>query len=82
MSESDTVTVGAPDYVSVVLIVDVADAEGEGLDFLERVAESCNACVHSSAFSGEHDALRWLEEMGNAHREQAAADLADYEQED
>ncbi len=70
---------GEPDYVSVVMIVDASTDEGQ--DFLQRSAVSCDAVVHSSGFTGVGDALRWLSGMGNAHREQAAADLANYEQE-
>lgn len=70
----------APDYVSVVMIVDTSTDEGRW--FLESSAESCDAVVHVSAFEGVADALEWLEGKGNVHREQAAADLADYEQED
>jgi hypothetical protein len=61
------------------MIVDASTDEGQ--DFLQRSAVSCDAVVHSSGFTGVGDALRWLSGMGNAHREQAAADLANYEQE-
>lgn len=71
-----------PEYHSVVMIVDVSTPEGDA--FLHNVAESTDAVVHVSAFSTPEDdgdivALDWLERMGNVHREQAAADLADYE---
>lgn len=69
----------APQYESVVMIVDTST--DEGAEFLECTAESMDAVVHLSAFSGTDDALRWLDDMAPVHREQAAADLADYEQE-
>lgn len=69
-----------PEYVSCVMIVDVSCREGE--KFIQNVIESVDPVVHSSTFSGEADALRWLESKGSVHRNQAAADLADYEQED
>jgi hypothetical protein len=69
-----------PEYVSCVMIVDVSCREGE--KFIQNVIESVDPVVHSSTFSGEADAFRWLESKGSVHRNQAAADIADYEQED